>query len=229
MKKNVLRMGILLAVVLVVFSVVAFAVPFRKNAIFWISYYFGVLAVGAQSYTLYQTFFRETQAKSRFYGFPILRIGLLYMVVQLVISLIFMAAAAISPIWLPVVVDIVVLGLAVMGLIAADTAKDEIQCQEQAARDKVSTIRGLQSKARRLVSQCEDPQLRADVTKLSEALRYSDPVSSDALAEIEGELEEYMGELQKAVSERELSAARALCQRTMDVLTERNQLCQLNK
>ncbi len=79
------------------------------------------------------------------------------------------------------------------------------------------------------MSQCEDPLLRADVTKLSEALRYSALISGDALAETEGELEEYMGELQKAVSEQEFSAARALCQRAMDVLAERNRLCKLNK
>ena len=229
MKKNALRLGISLAVVLVLFSVVAFAVPFVKSAVFWVSYYFGVIAVVAQSYTLYQTFFREQQAKSRFYGFPILRIGLIYMVVQLIVSLIFMALASIAPLWLPIVVGIVLLGVAVIGLIAADVTKDEIQRQEQTIKKDTSTMRELQSKVRMLVSQCEEPQLKADVSRLSEALQYSDPVSSEALGEIEQELREYIGELQKAVSERQVPAARTLCQRTMDVLAERNRLCKLNK
>lgn len=229
MKKNALRLGILLAVVLVIFSVVTFAVPFAKNAVFWISYYFGVIAVVAQSYTLYQTFFKQKQAKSRFYGFPILRIGLIYMVAQLIASLIFMALAPIAPIWLPVVVDIVLLGVAVIGLIAADVTKDEIQRQEQAVKKDTAPMRELQSKVRMLVSQCEEPQLKADVSRLSEALQYSDPVSSEALREIEQELREYIGELQKAVSEQQVPAARTLCQRTMDVLAERNRLCKLNK
>lgn len=229
MKKNALRLGISLAVVLVIFSVVAFAVPFAKSAVFWVSYYFGVIAVVAQSYTLYQTFFREQQAKSRFYGFPILRIGLIYMVVQLIASLIFMALASIAPLWLPIVVDIMLLGVAVIGLIAADVTKDEIQRQEQTVKKDTSTMRELQSKVRMLVSQCEEPQLKADVSRLSEALQYSDPVSSEALGEIEQELREYIGELQKAVSERQVPAARTLCQRTMDVLAERNRLCKLNK
>lgn len=229
MKRNALRLGISLAVVLVIFSVVAFAVPFAKSAVFWVSYYFGVIAVVAQSYTLYQTFFREQQAKSRFYGFPILRIGLIYMVVQLIASLIFMALASIAPLWLPIVVDIVLLGVAVIGLIAADVTKDEIQRQEQTVKKDTSTMRELQSKVRMLVSQCEEPQLKADVSRLSEALQYSDPVSSEALGEIEQELREYIGELQKAVSEQQVPAARTLCQRTMDVLAERNRLCKLNK
>lgn len=229
MKKNALRLGISLAVVLVIFSVVAFAVPFAKSVVFWVSYYFGVIAVVAQSYTLYQTFFREQQAKSRFYGFPILRIGLIYMVLQLIASLIFMALASIAPLWLPIVVDIVLLGVAVIGLIAADVTKDEIQRREQTVKKDTSTMRELQSKVRMLVSQCEEPQLKADVSRLSEALQYSDPVSSEALGEIEQELREYVGELQKAVSEQQVPAARTLCQRTMDVLAERNRLCKLNK
>lgn len=40
----------------------------------------------------------------------------------------------------------VVLDIVVLGLIAAGTAKDEIRRREQAARDKVSTMRGLQSR-----------------------------------------------------------------------------------
>lgn len=229
MKKNALRMGILVAVVLVAFSVIAFAMPFSKNAVFWISYYFGVIAVGAQCYTLYQTFFKESAAKSRLYGLPIIRIGLIYMVVQLLISLIFMAAADLSPVWLPVVVDILVLGAAVSGFVAADVVKDEIHRQEQAIKRDTAPMRELQSQVRILAGQCEDAQLRADVSRLSEALQYSDPVSSEALAEIEQELAENVSELQKAVMEGEASAARALCQRTMNVLAERNRLCKQNK
>ena len=90
-------------------------------------------------------------------------------------------------------------------------------------------MRAMQSMARSLVSQCGDPALRAELEKLSEALRYSDPVSSDAVTEAEAELKGLLDELQKAVVEQAYGAAGTLCRQAAAVLGERNRPCKLNK
>ena len=60
-------------------------------------------------------------------------------------------------------------------------------------------MRSLHSQLCRLASRCDDPDAAADVKKFAEELRYSDPVSSDALADIERELCAVVDELQSAV------------------------------
>ena len=89
-------------------------------------------------------------------------------------------------------------------------------------------MRGLQSKINGIAGLCS-VDVREDVAKLAEALRYSDPVSADALAEIEGELSACVDELQAAVVDGDNAAVRELCRKAGAILVERNRLCKLNK
>lgn len=69
----------------------------------------------------------------------------------------------------------------------------------------------------------------SDLRRLMELFRYSDPVSSDALAGIEGQLEELLSQLQIAATSQDTAAIHGLCETTENVLKERNLLCRLNK
>lgn len=229
MSKTKLRTGIVLAAVFVVFTAAAFAIPFRKNGVFWLSYVFGVVAIASQIYVLNVAFARQVSLKSKFYGFPVARVGMVYLVVQLILSLAFMALAALVPLWAAVLADVAVLGVAAVGFVATDTMREEIQRQDTALKKDVSNMRAMQSMAWSLAGQCGSGNLAAEVQKLAEALRYSDPVSSPALAEIEAELRGLLEELQKAAADRDERAAGALCRRAMEILNERNRLCKLHK
>ena len=229
MKKTKQRTGIVLAVVFVVFTVAAFAIPFRKNAVFWLSYVFGAVAIAAQLYVLSVAFVGQESLRSKFYGFPIARVGVVYLIVQLILSLVCMALAAILPIWVAILLDAVVLGAAAVGFVATDAMRDEIQRQDTALKKDVSAMRAMQSMARPLADQCGDAAVAAELEKLSEALRYSDPVSGPAVAAAEAELKRLLEELQKAVADQDYAAAGTLCRQAMAALSERNRLCKLNK
>lgn len=167
----------------------------------------------------------KPDTKSRFYGFPIARIGVIYGAAQLVCGLAFMALGKWVPVWAAVLVYALGLGAAAIGLIAADTVAEEIQAQDVRLKVNVSFMRDLQSKVNRMAAQCDLAELR----QLSEDIRYSDPVSSDALAEIERDLAAAVDDLQAAVVDGDWQAARTLCRNTSALLTERNRLCKLNK
>lgn len=229
MKKNQIRYLLISAILLVIFHVLAFVIPFAHTALFWCSYAFGLLAILAQIPMMALAFKHGTDAKSQFYGFPILRIVLLYVLVQFVLSLAFMALSLWVPAWIAVIVYVLVLGAALLGLIAADTTRDEILEQDQKLKKDVSKMRTLQSLGYSLISQTEDPEVKRQVEQLAEALRYSDPVSSPALEDAENELAACMDELQRALLEEDKSGAIGICKRAEAALAERNRLCKLHK
>ena len=68
-------------ILLIVFSVITFVLPFKKNTLFWLSYAFGVFAILFQLYVLMKAFHGTESVRSRFYGFPIAKVGLIYMVI----------------------------------------------------------------------------------------------------------------------------------------------------
>ena len=226
--KNTTRVCIVLAVVLAVFCVVAFALPFVKNGVFWVSLIMGVVAIAAQLYVMKTAFAKGEGARSKFYGWPIARVGVIYLAAQLVLSLLFMGLAKWMPLWVVIVVCAVLLGAAVIGFIATDATRDEIERQDVKLKKDVTAMRDLQSKARAMVGQLDGEAGKA-LEELSDKLRYSDPVSSDAVREIEEELAKCLDTLQQAVVDGDHDAVLTLCRKASLTLAERNRLCKLNK
>lgn len=227
--KNRVRSWVVLGVLFAVYTVVTFALPTVKNGVLWLSYLFGIIAIVAQIYILNTAFFKGKSVRSKFYGFPIANVGIVYLAVQLVLGLVFILLAAIVPLWLPLILYVVLLGIAAVGFIAADAVRDEVERQDNRLEQDVTVMRTLQSKVSALAEYCEDAELGTAVRKLAENLRFSDPVSSAATTESEHQLAELMGELEQAVTDKDNNSAVALCKRMGTVLIERNQICKLNK
>ena len=229
MNKNAIRWWVVLGVVLVVYNVLAFALPFPKTAVFAVSYLFTMIAILAQIYVIRTAFYRGEGVKSKFYGFPIAKLGVIYLAVQLIAGLVFMALGLIVPVWLPLALYVVLLGIAAAGFVAADAARDEVVRQEVKLEKDVSRMREFQAKGRALVALNQVSEAARPLEKLAEDLRFSDPVSSEALTEIEDQLAECLAQLQGAVSAQKTEQILSVCQEAEHILAERNQLCKLSK
>lgn len=225
MNKDTIRGSVVLGVLLVLYILIAFLIPFVHTATFWVSFIFTLISFAVVAASIYIAFIRNPDAKSRFYGFPIAKIGVLYGAVQLLAGIVFMALAAIVPAWAAVLVYAIALGAAVIGLISAETVVEEIHLQDAKLKKDVTLMRSLQSKISQIAVQSEDAAIKA----LAEEFRYSDPVSSDAIADAETDLAAAVDELQTAYVDGDSEAVAKLCRKASALLAERNRLCKLNK
>lgn len=212
-------------VVLAIYHLIAFLIPFAHTAAFWISYGFTLAAFSVVCASIYIAFVKNPYAKSRFYGFPIARIGVFYGGAQLIVSIVVMALAMWIPWWIPVLVYAIGMGTAVIGLVAADAVVEEIQTQDVKLKKDVTLMRSLQSKVSQIASQTDDIAIKA----LAEEFRYSDPVSSETIADAEADLAAAVDELQAAYVDGDSKAVAKLCRKASALLAERNRLCKLNK
>lgn len=231
MKKSTTRWWVILGAVLVVYNVIVFAVPFPKNPVFFLSWLFTLAAIGAQGYVVRTAFYRGEGVRSKFYGWPIAKIGLVYLAVQLALGLAFMALGlAVSvPVWLPLVLYVVLLGVSAAGFVAADAVRDEVVRQDVKLVKDTSFMRSLQARAAALPGLTQDAQLARLLEQFAEAVRYSDPVSGETLRTIEAELSACVEELQRAVTGGDKETALGLERKAHATLAERNRLCKLNK
>lgn len=225
MKKDTIRAIIVAVVALTIYNLIAFVIPFAHTAAFWISYGFTLVAFAVVCVSIYIAFIKNPDAKSRFYGFPIARIGVLYGGAQLIASLIVMALAQWTPWWIPTLVYAIGLGATIIGLVSAEAVVEEIQTQDVRLKDNTVMMRALQSKISQIASQTDDAAVKA----LAEEFRYSDPVSSDAISEAEADLAATIDELQSAYVDGDTDAVLQLCRKATALLAERNRLCKLNK
>lgn len=217
-----MRAVICMAVLLVMYLLLAFLAP---TAVVWISFAFTVAAFGVAVYSIYMAFFKKPDARSRYYGFPIARIGVTYGFVQLALSFLVMALGRWIPVWAAVLVYALLLAAAMIGMIGADAAADEIQHQDDKLKRNVAFMRALQSRVNQMAAQCDVPEVK----EFSENVRYSDPVSSAALADMERDLSAAVENLQAAVTDGDDTAIRQLTAKAEELLRERNRLCKLNK
>lgn len=225
MKKDFTRGAICLGVLLTLYLLVAFLIPFVHTAVFWASFVFSLVAFAVTGWALYTAFLKKPDATSRFYGFPIARIGVIYGGGQLALSLVFMALGKWAPAWLAVLVYAAMLGAAVIGLISADAVVETIHTQDQRLKKDVTFMRSLQSKTNQIAAQCDFPEVKA----FCENIRNSDPVSSEPLAAIERDLSAAVDDLQAAIVDEDNGAVLQLVKKADNLLKERNRLCKLNK
>ena len=225
MKKGTIRAIIVAAILLIAYNLVVLAVPFEKNATYWVSYGFTMASFLVVADSIYIAFIKNPDARSRFYGFPIARIGVVYGIAQLVVSLAVMAFAVWVPWWAALTAYAIGLAVSVIGLIAAEVVVDEITDQDSKLKVKVSVMRALQSKVSQLAGQSEDAAIRA----LADEFRYSDPMSNEAIADAEADLAAAVDELQAAIVDGDKESVTILCRKVSVLLAERNRLCKLNK
>lgn len=229
MKKSTLRAIIAAITIVLVYNLIVFVVPFVRTPVFWISWGMTMLAFCITGATLYFSMDRAVNTKSRFYGFPIARIGVFYGIAQLIAGFVCMILAPWIPWWVVVLVFAVGFGAAVLGLIATETVVEQIHQQDIQLKKDTTLMRSLQSKVHEMAAQCDNADAAAAVKAFAEELRFSDPVSAPALAENESNLAALVDILQGAVVDGDAAAVQQLCRRATAILSERNRLCKLAK
>ena len=229
MTKNTARGIFTLMILLAVFSVIAFVIPFPKNTVFWIAYACGLFAILFQLYIFRSSFGKADDARSRFYGFPIARLGICYMFVQLVVSIAEIALSKFLPTWVVILINALILAVALIGCITTETMRDEIAAQDVKLRKSVLNMRELQSLTAALVNQSEDAELTKSLQKVADEFRYSDPLTSDKTSALEEDMRSRIGDLQQAIADGDADGAKVLCAKLLDCLRERNRICAVNK
>ena len=95
--------------------------------------------------------------------------------------------------------------------------------------DKTRFIKLLGVDAQMLVEKCSDTETKRECHKFAEAVRYSDPMSSEALFELEKELALTVSQCDKAIEANDFVTAKDLCAKAILQLTERNKKCKALK
>ena len=203
MKKNKGTAYAVLAIAFVLFNVIAFAVPTAKTATFWVAYAFTVIAFASQIAIWKFAFKGADTLKSKFLGIPLISVGITYFIVQIIAFAIFMALPLTAS-WIALVVCALILGISAICLIGTETGREEINRVEEKVEKKVFYIKSLQVDIEMLASAERDADTKAALTKLAEKIRFSDPMSNEALAELEAEISAKIKELKTAENKAEI-------------------------
>ena len=203
MKKNSTKGYVILGILFALVSIIAFAVPTSKTATFWIAYVFTAAAFAAQIGIWKTALGKEEPLKSKFLGFPVVHIGIVYAVIQVIAFAVFMFVPTL-PAWSAIVVCSVIAGISAVCMISAGAGRNEIERVEAKVQKKVFYIRELQADIELLVGNESDAAVKTALTQLAEKIRFSDPMSNEQLADLENKISTKVAELKTASSKLEI-------------------------
>lgn len=194
MKKNSSKGYLILGILFILVSVIAFAVPAAKTAAFWISYAFTVIAFSAQLIIWKVALGRSESLKSKFLGLPVVHIGIAYLAVQIIVLIVFLSIPTL-PIWSAVISCAVIAGVSAVCMIASDVGRSEIERVSAKVQEKTFYIKQLRADIELLAGTETDAAIKSALTQLAEKIRYSDPMSDEQLTNIENQITEKIAEL----------------------------------
>lgn len=222
MKKNSTKGYVLLGILFALVSIIAFAVPTAKTATFWIAYVFTAAAFAAQIGIWKTALGKEGTLKSKFLCFPIVHIGIVYAIIQVIAFAVFLFAPTL-PTWSAIVVCPIIAGLSAVCMISADAGRNEIERVEAKVQNKVFYVREMQADIELLADNESDAAVKTALTHLAEKIRFSDPMSNEQLADLENKISIKAAELKTASSKLEIITE------LNSLLDERNKKCKILK
>ena len=222
MKKNSTKGYVILGILFALISIIAFAVPTSKTATFWIAYVFTAAAFAAQIGIWKTALGKEGTLKSKFLGFPLVHIGIVYAVIQVIAFAVFMFVPPL-PVWSAIVVCSVIAGISAVCMISADAGRDEIERVEAKVQKMVFYIRELQADIELLADNETNADVKTALTQLAEKIRFSDPMSNEQLADLEDKISTKIEELKTNSSQLEIITE------LNSLLDERNKKCKILK
>jgi len=219
------------AIVAVIFTLLTLIIPFEKPAASWVMFAFSLFSVaGGCAISLY-AFGKSNELKSKFYGYPVFRIGFIYTAVQLALSILmyFVGAFVNLPYWVGVLISVLPAGMAAIGVIAADSATQYVQEIENKTVIATGTIRKFNVDIAGVLDICKNEDARAPLKKLVERFKYSDPVSSEATEEQEQEIKIEIENLKKIINTESTEVVIDKIQNISNLLSSRNRICEMEK
>lgn len=225
MNKKMTSIILVYIILFIAFCTLFLVIPFPKSAAAWVEFVFTLIAICAGGGISWYSF-KNKELKSKIYGFPIFRVGFVYMIVQLIVGCVIVIVGCFTevPIWIAIAVSVIILAIAGIGLIGTDNARDIITEQQAQTQASVKQMKMFRLDMQYIADICADAELKKSLEKLADDFRYSDPVTYEEISGVEENLRSQVKELSTLVnSDKEL--AKKKIDEISVILADRNRRC----
>lgn len=211
MKKNYKNYIVVWAVLVLMFNLIVFITPnevagvSKFHSSFWVGYIFITLTFITQLLvTLYSL---KGNIEKTFYNVPLISISFVTTIVMLVVGTVCMAVPII-PVWLGVILCAIVLAVAVVIGMQAKATADIVGGIDERIKNKTFFMKSLRVDVESLQARAENSEIANEMKKVWDAVRYSNPVSAEALSGIEAQITIKFADLADAVDKEDVQAVK---------------------
>lgn len=225
--KNTVAFGLIYVILLGVFNLLVFTISKSRNDVFWLSYGFMTLAFVVQIVSMFLSF-KSADVETAFFGIPLASFSVFYLGAELVIGALFMIFQMAS-LTLALVIQVLVLAVFLIIAIISLLSRDTVQQISDNVKEHVSNLKSVLVDIEMLMDGCTDPELKASLRKLSETDKYSDPISNEAVADVEQRIMRKISKLRINIDDNQIADAKQSCADLERLYVERNKKLAISK
>ena len=133
------------------------------------------------------------------------------------------------PIWLGIIICLLVVVFGGISAALAQTASSVVSDIDVKVKNKTFFIRSLTVDVESLLARSELPEIRDEINKVYEAVRYSDPMSNEALLGVETQITLKVSELTDGIEKSDIELVKKAVREIVILLNDRNKKCKLLK
>lgn len=233
MNKKFKTYALVWVILLAVFNVACFATPgeaagmSKFGGAFWAGYVFITLAFIGQLLCAFRAFKAENLQKL-FYNIPLISISYTGLIVMLVVGAACMAIPNL-PNWIGIIVCLLVLAFTAIAVVKASAAAEAVEKVDAKVKEQTSFIKMTTVNAQNLIAKAKSDAVKKECRKVYDALRYSDPMSGEALALEEAQITVKMADFAKAIDEDDAEKIATVADELVALVKERNNKCKVMK
>lgn len=228
-KKKYGTMGALIYfVIFVAYNLCVFMIFKNFNAVFWISYVFMLAAFFIH---IFCVFFiaKNMNVRAVFFGIPLMSFSIYFVCAELFCSLVFMIFKNSAPVKITILIQTLLLCAFIVVAIVSIMTRDVVQNIDSKIKENVNFIKGLNVDVEMLIQRSTDAGTTGALKKLSETIKYSDPMSNNVVAVQEQMIMQYMAELRTTFDSGDMTKVRELCGKIELLFIERNKKLMISK
>lgn len=226
-KKTGIMLGIIYLIAFGIFNMLVFFLVDEKNSVFWTSYAFMCIAFVVQIVSMLMAF-GSMEVESAFFGIPLASLSVYYFFAAIFVGAVFMFFQ-VAPFKLAFALQIIILAVYVIVAIVSLFTRDAVQDINDDIKESVAAIRVMNVDVDSLQAMVTNPTLKNSLRKLSETVKYSDPMSNDAVADIENQIMGAMDELRIYCENEQNDEAVKTCKSIELLFLQRNKLLKATK
>ena len=233
MNKKFKYYAIIWALLLAVFNVICFVTPSEAAGMskfggaFWAGYIFITIAFIGQLICAYIALKTDDKTKL-FYNIPVIRVSYTGLILTVVFGALCMAIPNL-PNWVGIIVCLLVLAFTAIAVTKAKAASDVVEKIDNKVKAQTLFVKSLTVDAESLLAHATTPEAKEACKKVYEAVRYSDPMSSVQLVDIEEQIEGSFKAFSAAIIENDTELAAAKSKNLLVLIDNRNKKCRLLK
>lgn len=233
MKKGFRYYGIIWLVAVVGFNAVVLIVPntagdySKFGGAFWAGYALIMLALIGQAVCSW-LFFKKDDKNNIFLGLSALSFSLSGLIVSLIAGVLCMIIPN-MPTWLGAIIGILVLGAYGIAYVTATASAEAVASIDKKVEAKTMFSRSLTADIESIKARARSEAVKAEVKKVYEAVRYSDPMSSEALFDVETQIIAGFNRLVSTVEADDAEAAKTAADEMVILIKDRSNKCKLLK